>query len=89
MNDIKKYFENLGYIVDWDFSRTLREEWWEIIHPNTNRLICQIDKHPSLESVIEDLICLRENRETTSKENYKINAPNSKEFDELLEKIKL
>lgn len=85
--DIEEYFERLGYLVGWDENRKLGERWWEIIDPKTNKMFCQIDMGVPIEAIIEDFICLRENRKTTSSHDYKINAPISSEFDELLNKI--
>jgi hypothetical protein len=89
MNDkeFTDYFVNLGYTIDWDYNRRLGEQWWEIIDPKTNKMFLQIDKGVPISAIIEDFICLKENRETTSSYDYKINAPISPEFDELMTKI--
>lgn len=80
------YFTDLGYVVFWDFDKTSGETWWEILDTNS-KMVCQIDAGIPISSIIEDCICLKENRDTTSSHDYNIYAPDTPEFDELLNKI--
>lgn len=66
-SDIEQYFEDLGYHVGWDYSRKLGESWWEITEPSSNKMIAQIDKDVPITAIVEDLLCLREGKDTTSK----------------------
>jgi hypothetical protein len=85
--NIIKFFEQLGYKVSWDISMRLGKVWWEILTPD-GELICQIDKGVKLKYIIEDLKCFAEGKSGTSPVDYAICAPESEEFDTLLEKIK-
>jgi hypothetical protein len=84
-SDVEEYFEFLGYTVTWDFKASTRETWWEIMKDSKG--VCQIDTGVPVTSIIEDFICLHLKKSPTSKYDYKINAPESVEFDELLKKI--
>lgn len=86
--EFENFFKNLGYDVTYDFSTRSGETWWEIY--DDNGLICQIDKGVPLDIVIEDLNQIKRGLkkwESRHPVDYKINAPDSIEFTELLSKI--
>jgi hypothetical protein len=86
--EFENFFKKLGYKVTYDFLSSSGEIWWEIY--SDNGLICQIDKGIPLDIIIEDLNQIKnglEKWESRHPVDYKINAPDSKEFTELLSKI--
>lgn len=84
-DSLPEFFANLGYEVDFDFSRNNQESWYEILL--NGKLVCQIDANAPLSAVIEDLSCWHLGKDATSDSNYKVNAPDSKNFDKLLKKV--
>lgn len=85
--EVRTYFESLGYFVSWDYQISQSKYWHEIYSSKGEKLICQIDCGIPLSVIKEDLIAIRENRHGTNEFDYIINAPESPEFNNLLEKI--
>lgn len=85
---VADFFTSLGYEVSYDFSTRTGKVWWEILDQDGG-LICQIDKGVELKYIIEDLKCIANGSKVgTSPIDYEICAPESNEFNELLEKVK-
>ena len=86
---IKKFFEDLGYHVSWDFSNRYGGFWWEFLDDN-REIIAQIDMGVSLEYIVEDLCCfhLGNNKgiDRPDKPDYKVNGVGD-QFDEMLKKV--
>ena len=84
-NEVVAFFESLGYTVDWDFRGGTDPSWHEI--RDEGELVCQIDSGIPLSDILEDLLCIHENRPATSKSEYTINAPDTVKFNKFLEDI--
>jgi hypothetical protein len=69
--EVPDYFRSLGFKVSWDFSKISWEHWWEIYDGD---ITVQIDQGVALADILEDLECIAEGRETTSKPIYKISC---------------
>lgn len=84
--NVYKYFTDLGYKVLDDFSSRTCECWHEIY--GDKGLICQIDKGIPLNDILEDLKCIAEGKDGTSKSDYKICLPENEETRKFLENVK-
>jgi hypothetical protein len=85
-DEVSTFFRSLGYEVDWDFKRSTGERWYEIIGSD-GYMIAQIDMGVPLTAIIEDLTCWHHGKKGTSNVDFKVNAPDGEEFDELLAKV--
>lgn len=71
-DEVANFFRKRGYKVSWDFSKRSGEYWYEIYKGDKPRDVLQIDMNVPLCDIVEDLKCVQEDREPTSKSNYKI-----------------
>ncbi len=53
--DLIEMFKALGYKISWDYSRSDGLHWHEIIDPESNRLVLQIEFGISKESFLKEL----------------------------------
>lgn len=88
MNEIEKFFSNLGYTVDWDTYHGINGEckWYEIFNED-NVLVCQLDFGIPLSAILEDFECIWKNIDSTSRYDYMINVKKWDVFEKLLNDI--
>jgi hypothetical protein len=89
---IIKFFEGLGYKVDWDAIGVRGTPYYEVFETdpsqkNITGLIIQFDMGVPLEDLIEDFKCCHLKVPTTSKSDYEVNAPENEASDRFFEKV--
>lgn len=83
---VREFFEKLGYSVTFDYSRRLRESWWEL-YDDDEKLVCQIDQFVPLDVIVQDFIQFHLDKDPDSNVDYKINAPNTDTSKKLFRKV--
>jgi len=87
--DFEAYFKGLGYNISWDCSRKTGESWWEILDPQTDRLILQIDNGVPLNVIIGDLVEYHTGIKSTVPygKKYKMSGPETEATANLYRKV--
>jgi hypothetical protein len=84
-NDVTKYFESLGYEVDWDFSAITREKWYELMLDG--KLILQLDFNAPLKEFFADLPRFIQGKGGNGPTDYSIRANSDKSLGELYKRM--
>ncbi len=69
-DEISNYFRSIGFQVTWDFNRTARKEWYEIMDDGVT--ILQIDFTATLDSIKEDFPLLAQGLPGTSNVDWEV-----------------
>jgi hypothetical protein len=70
-DEFSRFFESLGYQISWDFDR--RSRWYEILDPDTGKLLCQVDIGTPVSDFLEDLEQFVCGKDGTSSHDYVCN----------------